>query len=53
MSKDMSDPLTNSSAIQADSIETWDPDLKRYVDILTSLPTQASTYTKTRSTVSY
>jgi len=41
----MSDPLTNTTVIQADSISTWDPVLKRYVDLRNSVA--ASTYTKT------
>ena len=29
----MSDPLTNLNSIEADSVKTWDPVMKRYVDI--------------------
>ena len=40
----MSDPLTNTAIIQADSVETWDPLLKRYVDLKNSVA--AGTYSK-------
>ena len=56
----MSDPLTNAVNIQADSISTWDPLLKRYVDLsvanytktevdikLATKAAQETTYTKT------
>ena len=43
----MSDPLTNTSVIQADSISTWDPVARRYVDLRNSVAPQASTYSKT------
>ena len=43
----MSDPLTNTAVNQADGVETWDPILKRYVDLRNSVAPQASTYTKT------
>ena len=42
----MSDPLTNSINLQADSISMWDPVARRYVDLRNSVAPQASTYTK-------
>ena len=41
----MSDPLTNTTVIQADSVGVWDPVARRYVDLRNSVA--ASTYTKT------
>ena len=43
----MSDPLTNSVNLQADSISTWDPVARRYVDLRNSVAAQATTYSKT------
>ena len=43
----MSDPFTNTTVIQADSISTWDPVARRYVDLKNSVAAQATTYSKT------